>query len=146
MHAEFGASVGWAHPAAGGSGAAGRMAREGAAGARKRPFRRRGRAEATTTTPTAAQTSDGGEPEPAAAIPVLEPLGQGLIRDIRNRYVPHLKSDITDGLSLKTVSAAGFLFCACLPPTTRRLAALGKTSRTRRAELHVGVPARAEEL
>ena len=35
-------------------------------------------------------------------------------RDIRNRYVPHLKSDITDGLSLKTVSAAGFLFCACL--------------------------------
>jgi len=47
-------------------------------------------------------------------LPVLEPLGQGLARDIRRRFIPHLKSDYVDGFSLKTISAAGFLFCACL--------------------------------
>jgi len=47
-------------------------------------------------------------------LPVLEPFGRGLARDVRNRLVPYYASDWTDGLTLKSIAASGFLFCACL--------------------------------
>ena len=47
--------------------------------------------------------------------PIVESFGKGLMQDIKNK-IPTLKSDITDGLSIKSMSATCFLFFACLAP------------------------------
>ena len=47
--------------------------------------------------------------------PIVESFGKGLMKDIKNK-IPTLKSDITDGLSIKSMSATCFLFFACLAP------------------------------
>jgi hypothetical protein len=48
-------------------------------------------------------------------LPLIEPFGKGLMRDIK-RKLPHIKSDFTDGLNIKSVSSVFFLFFACLAP------------------------------
>ena len=50
-----------------------------------------------------------------ASFPLVEPLGKGLLEDIK-RKSPHYKSDFTDGLTVKSLSAIVFLFFACLAP------------------------------
>lgn len=48
-------------------------------------------------------------------IPLVEPFGRGLKRDIE-RKLPHYKSDFIDGLNLKAMSSSFFMFFACLAP------------------------------
>jgi hypothetical protein len=43
-------------------------------------------------------------------------IGGGLMNDVKNRFIPHYASDWTDGLSMKTVSAALLMFFGCLAP------------------------------
>jgi HCO3- transporter family len=50
-----------------------------------------------------------------ASLPLVEPFGKGLLEDI-NRKSPHFKSDFTDGLTVKSLSAIVYLFFACLAP------------------------------
>lgn len=50
-----------------------------------------------------------------ATIPLVEPFGKGLKRDIKQK-LPFLKSDITDGFNIKSLSSTFFLFFACLAP------------------------------
>ena len=38
------------------------------------------------------------------------------MNDVKNRFIPHYASDWTDGLSMKTVSAALLMFFGCLAP------------------------------
>lgn len=52
--------------------------------------------------------------EEKAELPVLEQPAIGLMRDVKRRLLPHLASDLTDGMNAKTMASAGFLFCACL--------------------------------
>jgi len=46
--------------------------------------------------------------------PFAEPIGKGLVRDIRKRLIPHFVSDITDGLNMQTLASSLFLCVACL--------------------------------
>lgn len=91
---------------------------------------RRGRRACPRRAGTGGPRASRAAPHPAAAVaaaaeadgaagrvgkvPVLEPLGQGLARDVRDRLLPHLASDIRDGLNVKAGAASFFLFIACL--------------------------------
>lgn len=55
------------------------------------------------------------EPEPEEREPIFERLGAGIWRDYSKR-IPHLKSDVTDGLNTQCLAATLFLFFACLAP------------------------------
>ena len=50
-----------------------------------------------------------------ASLPLVEPFGKGLLEDIKRKSL-HYKSDITDGFTVKSLSAIVFLFFACLAP------------------------------
>ena len=54
----------------------------------------------------------GGAPRPA----LLEPVGEGLRRDFRGRFLPNLASDLADGLNLKCLASVLFMAFACLAP------------------------------
>ena len=50
-----------------------------------------------------------------ASLPLVEPFGKGLLEDIKRKSLNY-KSDITDGFTVKSLSAIVFLFFACLAP------------------------------
>jgi len=46
--------------------------------------------------------------------PIFESFGTGLWRDSKERLFPYYWSDLRDGLNMKVLASAGFLFIACL--------------------------------
>lgn len=63
----------------------------------------------------AASASAGEAPTPSSSQAVFEPLMRGVRGDVARR-LPHLRTDVLDGLNVKCLASTCFMFFGCIAP------------------------------